>query len=123
LNSTGLRRRPDNPLGGEHAEGEQGRAGHLGGGDVPLPVPAHLTTTPLSRDLADVIVRRDHVLAGRQVVTPRDLVAENWIGTPEGTICRQWLLRMYDGTGRLPRIEHVSLEFDSRLALVTAGLA
>jgi DNA-binding transcriptional LysR family regulator len=29
---------------------------------------------------------------------------------------------MYDGTGRLPRIEHVSMEFDSHLALVRAGL-
>jgi DNA-binding transcriptional LysR family regulator len=29
---------------------------------------------------------------------------------------------MYDGTGRPPRIAHVSMEFDSHLALVRAGL-
>jgi DNA-binding transcriptional LysR family regulator len=29
---------------------------------------------------------------------------------------------MYDGTGRLPRIAHQSMEFDSHLALVRAGL-
>jgi DNA-binding transcriptional LysR family regulator len=29
---------------------------------------------------------------------------------------------MYDGTGRLPRVEHVSMEFASHLALVSAGL-
>ncbi len=29
---------------------------------------------------------------------------------------------MYDGTGRPPRIAHVSMEFDSHLALVAAGL-
>ncbi len=29
---------------------------------------------------------------------------------------------MYDGTGRPPRIAHVSTEFDSHLALVRAGL-
>ena len=29
---------------------------------------------------------------------------------------------MHDGTGRLPRIAHVSMEFDSHLALVRAGL-
>src|SRR5487761_574715 len=69
-------------------------------GDVPLPVPGHLARTTLTRDLA----------------------GEDWVGTPEGTICRQWLLRMYDGTGRLPRIAHVSMEFDSPLALVRAGL-
>ncbi len=91
-------------------------------GDVPLPVPGHVARIALARDLADVIVRRDHPLAGRPVVTPRDLAGEDWIATPEGTICRQWLHRMYDGTGALPRIAHVSMEFESHLALVRAGL-
>jgi DNA-binding transcriptional LysR family regulator len=91
-------------------------------GDVPLPIPEHLARTPLATDLAEVIVRRDHRLAGRAVVTPRDLGDEDWVATPEGTICRQWLHRMFDGTGRVPRIAHVSLEFDSHLALVRAGL-
>ena len=31
-------------------------------------------------------------------------------------------MRMYDGTGRAPRITHVATEFDSHLALVGAGL-
>jgi DNA-binding transcriptional LysR family regulator len=91
-------------------------------GDVPLPVPDHLARTTLLRDLAEVILRRDHPLAGRPVLTPRDLAGEDWIATPEGSICRQWLYRMFDGTGRLPRIAHVSMEFDSHLALVRAGL-
>src|ERR1700727_3469848 len=91
-------------------------------GDMPLAVPAHVARVVLASDLADVVVRRDHPLAGRAVVTPRDLAGEDWIGTPEGTICRQWLLRMHDGTGALPRIAHVSMEFDSHLALVPAGL-
>src|SRR6185312_13331400 len=59
---------------------------------------------------------------GRPVVTPRDLADCDWVATPEGSICRQWLNRMYDGTGRLPRIAHVSMEFESHLALVRAGL-
>jgi DNA-binding transcriptional LysR family regulator len=91
-------------------------------GDVPLAIPEHLATTPLARDVADVVVPTDHRLAGRARVSPRDLVDEDWIATPEGTICRQWLTRMYDGTGRLPRIAHQSMEFDSHLALVRAGL-
>ena len=91
-------------------------------GDVPLAVPAHVARVVLASDLADVIVRRDHPLAGRAVVTPRDLAGEDWIGTPEGTICRQWLQRMHDGTGSPPRIAHVSMEFESHLALVRAGL-
>ena len=77
-------------------------------GDLPLAVPGHLARTALGRDLAEVIVRRDHPLAGRSVVTPRDLAGEDWVATPEGSICRQWLLRMYDGTGALPRIARAS---------------
>jgi DNA-binding transcriptional LysR family regulator len=91
-------------------------------GDVPLAIPDHLATTSVAQDVADVIVPREHPLAGRRRVTPHDLVDEDWIATPEGTICRQWLTRMYDGTGRLPRIAHQSMEFDSHLALVRAGL-
>jgi DNA-binding transcriptional LysR family regulator len=91
-------------------------------GDIPLPVPGHLARTPLARDVAEVIVPAGHSLAGRAVVTPRDLAGQDWIATAEGTICRQWLNRMFDGTGRLPRIAHVSMEFDSHLALVRAGL-
>jgi len=91
-------------------------------GDVSLGIPEHLASTPLARDVADVVVHAEHRLAGRARVTPRDLVDEHWIATPEGTICRQWLTRMYDGTGRLPRIAHQSMEFDSHVALVRAGL-
>ena len=61
----------------------------------------------------------------RNYTDPGDLhfdAGENWVATFEATICRQWLTRMYDGTGRLPRIAHQSMEFDSHLALVRAGL-
>lgn len=91
-------------------------------GDVPLPIPEHLVSRLLLRDEAHVLVPAGHRFAGRQKVTPADLVDEDWIATPEGTICRQWLHRMYDGTGRLPRIAHQSLEFASHIALVQAGL-
>jgi DNA-binding transcriptional LysR family regulator len=91
-------------------------------GDVPITIPDHLAATRVARDVADVVVHRDHPLAGRARVTPRDLVEEGWIATPEGTICRQWLTRMYAGTGRLPRIAHTAMEFDSHLALVRAEL-
>jgi DNA-binding transcriptional LysR family regulator len=91
-------------------------------GGVPLDVPDHVTATPVLRDVADLIVHRDHPLATRRRVTPHDLVDQPWIATPEDTICRQWLHRMHDGTGRPPRIAHVSMEFESHLALVAAGL-
>ncbi|MCD4526243.1 LysR family transcriptional regulator [Nocardioides sp. cx-173] len=91
-------------------------------GDVALAIPGHLVAASVAQDVADVVVHRDHPLAGRGRVTPRDLVDEGWVATPEGTICREWLTRMYDGTGRLPRIAHQSMEFDSHLAMVRAGL-
>jgi DNA-binding transcriptional LysR family regulator len=91
-------------------------------GDLPIAIPEHLATTVVAHDVADVVVRVDHPLAAHDRVSPRALVDEDWIATPEGTICRQWLTRMYDGTGRLPRIAHQSMEFDSHLALVRAGL-
>lgn len=91
-------------------------------GDVPIAIPDHVDRATVHRDEADVILRADHRLADRDCVTPKDLVDERWIATPEGTICRQWLSRMYAGTGRLPQIEHTSMEFESHLALVAAGL-
>ena len=91
-------------------------------GDLPLAVPEHLTSTVVAQDVADVLAPAGHPLAGRSRVTPRDLVDESWIATPEGTLCRQWLLRMYDGTGRVPDVAHVSMEFASHVALVQAGL-
>jgi DNA-binding transcriptional LysR family regulator len=91
-------------------------------GDLPIGIPEHLRAVTVAHDVADVVVHEEHSLAGRRRLSPRDLVDEAWIATPEGTICRQWLDRMYDGTGRLPRIAHTSMEFDSHLALVRAGL-
>ena len=91
-------------------------------GDVPLEIPDHLATAELGTDVADVVVPSSHRLARRARVTPHDLVDERWVATPQGTICRQWLTRMYQGTGRLPLIAHQSMEFQSHLALVRAGL-
>ncbi|HYG92543.1 MAG TPA: LysR family transcriptional regulator [Nocardioides sp.] len=91
-------------------------------GGVPLDVPDHVVATAVDRDVADLIVHRDHPLARRRSVTPHDLSDEDWIATPESTICRQWLHRMFDGTGRPPRIAHVLMEFESHLALARAGL-
>jgi DNA-binding transcriptional LysR family regulator len=91
-------------------------------GDVPIAIPDHLERRTVHRDEADVVLRTDHPLADRRVLRPADLVGEHWVATPEGTICRQWLLRMYAGTGGLPVIAHTAMEFDSHLALVGAGL-
>lgn len=91
-------------------------------GDLSIAIPDHLEATLVAHDVADVIVPAGHALADRERLSPRDLLDEGWIATPESTICRQWLTRMYDGTGRVPRIAHTAMEFESHLALVRAGL-
>ncbi|QEO13817.1 LysR family transcriptional regulator [Agromyces intestinalis] len=91
-------------------------------GGVALAMPEHLVETPLFTDVADVILRRDHPLAGRVSLSPADLAAEEWIATFDSTICRQWLRRLFDGVSNAPRIVHESMEFENHLELVRAGL-
>lgn len=91
-------------------------------GDVPVDIPEHVVAVVVAHDVADALVPADHRLATRRKVTPRDLVDEEWIATPEGTICRQWLRRMQERTGKPPRIAHQAVEFESHIALVAAGL-
>lgn len=91
-------------------------------GDQALETPDHVDPVPVGRDVADVLVPAGHRLAGRTRVSPHDLVDEGWIATPEGSICRRWLSRMHDGTGRPPRIVHQAFEFESHVAMVEAGL-
>lgn len=91
-------------------------------GDQPVLVPDHVQSLVVAHDEADLLLPRDHPLATRERLATMDLVDEGWIATPPGTICRAWLDRMYVGTGRVPRIAHVAMEFDSHIALVEAGL-
>lgn len=91
-------------------------------GGVALAMPDHLVETPLFTDVADVILRRDHPLAGASSLTPLDLADEDWIATFDSTICRQWLRRLFDGVSNAPRIVHESMEFENHLELVRAGL-
>lgn len=92
-------------------------------GGVALAMPDHLIATPLFTDVADVILPRDHPLAGRAVLHPADLADERWVATFEATICRQWLRRLFDGVPNAPRIVHESMEFQNHLELARAGLA
>lgn len=91
-------------------------------GDQPALVPDGLHAQVVAHDEADVLLPHDHPLASHERVATIDLVDEDWVATPRGTICRAWLDRMYVGTGRVPRIAHVAMEFDSHIALVEAGL-
>lgn len=92
-------------------------------GGVALAMPDHLVATPLFTDVADVILHRDHPLAGRATLRPDDLAAERWVATFDGTICRQWLRRLFDGVPGAPRIAYESMEFENHVDIARAGLA
>lgn len=90
---------------------------------LPLPVPDHLEIRHLGRDVADVLVHRDHRLAGRHDLSVHDVVDEEWASVAPGSICHQWLVKMHSDVGRAPRIRHVALEFATHVALVARGHA
>ncbi|MFI8634130.1 LysR family transcriptional regulator [Microbacterium sp. NPDC077663] len=92
-------------------------------GNVALAIPDHLVEVPLFTDVADVILHRDHPLAGRAELRPEDIGGEPWVATFESTICRQWLRRLFDGVGGAPRIVHESMEFENHLEIARAGIA
>ncbi len=88
---------------------------------LPLAIPDHLDVRDLGRDRADVLVHVDHRLAGRQSLTVHDVVDETWASVAPGSICHQWLQKMYFDIGRSPRIGHIALEFATHVALVERG--
>ncbi|GLY31759.1 LysR family transcriptional regulator [Kineosporia sp. NBRC 101731] len=90
---------------------------------VPLHRPEYVAAQLIGFDTADLLVHRDHPLAGAEVVTPADLVDEPWASTPVGTICHGWFLYMFTGFARPPSVRFWSFEFASQLRLVQEGVA
>ena len=90
---------------------------------LPLAIPEHLEVRDLGRDRADVLVHVDHPLSRRDSLTVHDVVDEKWASVAPGSICHQWLQKMYFDIGRAPRIAHVALEFATHVALVAHGEA
>jgi DNA-binding transcriptional LysR family regulator len=90
---------------------------------LPIDVPAHVAEQRLGTDRADVLLPRDHPLAGRTRLGAAALAEERWVGVGRGSICDQWLTTMLRGVGAEPRIVHRSPEFLNHLELVRAGVA
>jgi molybdate transport repressor ModE-like protein len=88
---------------------------------VPLVVPEHLLLEWLCEDVADLLVHRDHPLAGHVRVEPSALVDEQWISTPHNAICNEALLRIFADLGRVPRIKMYDPDFATHIALVEQG--
>jgi DNA-binding transcriptional LysR family regulator len=85
--------------------------------------PEHLCGELLGNDVADLLVHRDHRLAGRSSVTPADLLGETWASTPVGSICHGWFTHMFAGFADSPPVRFWSWEFASQVTLVAEGVA
>lgn len=88
---------------------------------LPLAIPDHLDVSHLGRDRADVLVHVDHPLAKRPTIGVADVLDEDWASVAPGSICHQWLQKMFFDVGRAPQITHVALEFATHVALVARG--
>lgn len=76
----------------------------------------------LGQDSVDVILTRDHPLAGRSRLHWSDLVDEDWAVTADEDPYRRWL-ESTTGLDRSAGIVYEAAEFQSLLAFVEQGLA
>jgi DNA-binding transcriptional LysR family regulator len=87
-----------------------------------LPTPEGVTRRPLGVDAVDAVLPADHPLAARDLLTVEDLRGQQWVNTPPGTICHDWLIRTLREAGEEPDIRFQATEFDTQIALIGAGL-
>ncbi|MEO7069037.1 MAG: LysR family transcriptional regulator [Nostocoides sp.] len=92
-------------------------------GELTLPFPEHVEVVQLGSDVADVLVHREHPMAGRPSVGAAELADDTWVCAPPGSVCHSWLIHMFDGHGNQPRIRHWAMEFGTQIGLVAEGLA
>lgn len=90
---------------------------------VPLDVPPSLERHHLLHDPADVLLPRDHPLAGALSVQAQELADERWVSTPVGSICHEWLHLMFSQHGARPDIRYFDGSFATHIALVAEGVA
>ncbi|HVK23489.1 MAG TPA: LysR substrate-binding domain-containing protein [Actinokineospora sp.] len=90
--------------------------------NVPIAIPERLRSRDIGQDPVDVALPASHRLVDRPVLTPADLADERWIASTAGTICHDWLVSTFRGSGREPDIVHQAGEFPTQLAMVAAGL-
>ncbi|WP_037605273.1 LysR family transcriptional regulator [Streptacidiphilus rugosus] len=87
-----------------------------------LPTPEGVTRRPLGVDAVDAVLPADHPLAGRELLSVEDLRGQQWVNTPPGTICHDWLIQTLREAGEEPDIRFQATEFDTQIALIGAGL-
>jgi DNA-binding transcriptional LysR family regulator len=75
----------------------------------PMAIPEGLSRATLFDDIADVVLPASHPLA------------EQWISSTPGTVCRDWLVYMLRSAELEPDITCMADEYATQMALVAAG--
>ncbi|MFI0264832.1 LysR family transcriptional regulator [Streptomyces sp. NPDC017056] len=88
----------------------------------PLPLPEGLAKAPILDDPADVAMPAGHPLAHRHSVELEEFADDEWIASPEGEFCHDWLMFTLRSKGIEPRVAHMVEEHPTQLALISAGL-
>ncbi|MFH9426076.1 LysR family transcriptional regulator [Streptomyces sp. NPDC017529] len=88
----------------------------------PLPLPEGLAKAPILDDPADVAMPAGHPLAHRESVELEEFADDEWIASPEGEFCHDWLMFTLRSKGIEPRVAHMVEEHPTQLALISAGL-
>lgn len=73
-------------------------------------------------DPLDVVVPASHPMAGQRSVRLEELAREPWITDAPGSVYRALFVSAFTAIGYTPKIAHESLEWDTMLAFVGAGL-
>ncbi|KDN82920.1 LysR family transcriptional regulator [Kitasatospora cheerisanensis KCTC 2395] len=89
---------------------------------VPLPVQEGLDRLDLGTDPVDLLLPADHPLAVLDAVPVTELRGQRWTSVPPGNICHDWLLHTMREIGEEPDVRYQVGEFDTQIALITAGL-
>ncbi|MGO1182741.1 MAG: LysR family transcriptional regulator [Micrococcaceae bacterium] len=73
-------------------------------------------------DPLDVLLPRDHPLAGREAIELEELAGESWITDRPGTPYRALFVTGFTATGVIPQVVHQVSDWGSQEALVGHGL-
>ncbi|KJK33648.1 LysR family transcriptional regulator [Lentzea aerocolonigenes] len=90
--------------------------------ELPLAVPAGLSSAPLLDDVLDVALPCSHPFTGRAALALDELRDEDWVGWPSDEVCHGWLENTLRRNGIEHPIGHTASEHSTQLALVAAGL-
>jgi DNA-binding transcriptional LysR family regulator len=88
----------------------------------PLVMPSSTSRLALFDDVVDLALPSGHRFTRRREVTLNDLLDEEWVTWPPGSICGDWLTHTFRLLDREPKVGHTAAEHATQLALVGAGL-